>query len=193
MWGTSGNLSVKLSSAPLAVGITGSGASKGKLSIADLALVPEEGRAAVPWAGLLHATPSAETAIHLAIYRALPDVGAIYHVHTVASTLLGLEAQAHAEGDAYLEVTDLEMLKGWGVEWSGSTLKTRIPVLRNLESMDALAADFQRLLAAGQTLPVTFVAGHGMTVWGRTHAEARNRLEIAEFISQVLWQRRPCP
>ncbi len=29
-----------------------------------------------------------------------------------------------------------------------------------------------------------------MTVWGRTPEEARNRLEIAEFICQVLWQQR---
>ena len=190
MWGTSGNLSAKLSASPLAIAITGSGASKGELTLTDIAIAPEEARSAVPDLPACRGQASAETAIHLAVYRSRPDAGAVFHIHTVASTALSL---AHAPGLAApgeVEVTGLEMLKGWNTPWQVGGLRALIPVLPNLESMDALAREFTRLFAQGTTVPCILVAGHGMTVWGRTPEEARNRLEIAEFICQVLWQQR---
>lgn len=190
MWGTSGNLSVKLAAAPLAVAITGSGANKGELTVKDMAIVPDAARGQVPWAAMCRARPSAETAVHLAIYRSLPDVGAVYHVHTVASTLISLEEAARAEGPSAIEVRDLEMLKGWGVEWSGPSIKASIPIFPNRPSMEALAEDFSRHLATAPAVPVVIVPGHGMTVWGKSPNEARNRLEIAEFVCQVLAQQR---
>lgn len=190
MWGTSGNLSVKLTADPLAVAITGSGANKGELTVSDMAIVPDAARNQVPWAAMCRAKASAETPIHLAIYRSRPEVGAIYHVHTVASTLISLDEAARAEGRSSVEVRDLEMLKGWGVEWSGRSIEASIPVFPNRSEMDALADDFLRHLATPPAVPIVIVAGHGMTVWGKTPHEARNRLEIAEFVCQVLWQQR---
>lgn len=191
MWGTSGNLSARLLASPLAIAITGRGASKGELSLTDIAIAPEEARAKVPnLPAACRSHPSAETAIHLAVYRERPDAGAVFHVHTVASTALSLTYPPERDGPKGLEVAGLEMLKGWDVPWRDGALRTRIPVLPNQESMEALAGEFARLIAQGTTVPCILVAGHGMTVWGRTPEEARNRLEIAEFICQVLWQQR---
>ena len=189
MWGTSGNLSVKLASRPLTIAITGSGASKGELTYADLAIVPEEARASFPWLGPARARPSTETAIHLAIYQSLPGAGAVYHVHTVASTLVSLPSKQR-EGLRSVAISGLEMLKGWDVDWKQGELKAEVPVLPNRPHMDELAEDFSRLLNQCTDIPAVLVAGHGVTVWGKTPSEAQNRLEIAEFLFQVLWNQR---
>ena len=190
MWGTSGNLSAKIASSPLTIAITGSGASKGELTAADISIVPDDAVAKLDWAVVCRATPSAETVIHRTVYETIPQAVLVYHVHTVASTALSLAVVAQSRGPSYLEVQDVEMLKGWGVAWSGPSLSARIPILPNRESMQVLADDLRRRLAGGVTVPVVLVAGHGMTVWGRTPAETRSRLEVAEFICQVLWQQR---
>ncbi len=187
MWGTSGNLSVKLDARPLTIAISGSGASKGELAFGDIAVTPGERRAHFPWLGEGRRKPSAETVIHQAIYEQLPDAGAVYHVHTVASTALSLEA-ARLGARAYIDVRDLEMLKGWDIPWRSGKLAAAIPVIPNHERMDALAGGFTKLIKQGQPAPIIVVAGHGITVWGRSPEETRNRVEIAEFIFQTLWE-----
>ena len=190
MWGTSGNLSVKLANDPLTFAITGSGVDKGELTRAELAVVPVEAQKDVPSLGSSGLKASAESAIHQVLYERLPDVGAVYHVHTVASTLLSRACVSEGDGPWWLEITGFEMLKGWGVAWVEDEIRTKVPVLSNRADMRALAADFRRTLSTEVTAPIILVVGHGMTVWGRTPMEAKNRLEIGEFLCQALWQQR---
>jgi methylthioribulose-1-phosphate dehydratase len=187
MWGTSGNLSVKLDERPVTIAISGSGASKGEMAFGDIAVTPAERRAQFPWLGEGRRKPSAETIIHQAIYERLPDSGAVYHVHTVASTALSLEA-ARLGPKVSIDVHGLEMLKGWDVPWRGGKIAASIPVIPNHERMDVLADGFAKLIKQGLDAPIIVVAGHGITVWGKTPEETRNRIEIAEFIFQTLWE-----
>lgn len=187
MWGTSGNLSVKLDDRPLTIAISGSGASKGEMAFGDIAVTPAARRAHFPWLGEGRRKPSAETVIHQAIYKQLPDAGAVYHIHTVASTALSLEA-ARLGPKASIEVHGLEMLKGWDIPWRGNKITAAIPVIPNHERMDVLADSFAKLIKQGLQAPIILVAGHGITVWGKSPEETRNRVEIAEFIFQTLWE-----
>lgn len=190
MWGTSGNLSVRLPGLPLSLAITTSGASKGSLTLADIVVVPKERCGAEPFMPGARGKPSAETAIHLEVYRRVPESAAVFHVHTVASSALSIAVAPAHGGVAYLEVGGLEMLKGWGVGWKDGTLRAQIPVLPNREDMGHLAEDFAKLLGTSPLVPCILVAGHGITVWGKDINETRNRVEIAEFICQVLWEQR---
>ena len=197
MLGTSGNLSARLDSGPVGangpvIAITGSGASKGALDYADIAVLPEESRALLPALGAPRRTPSAESAIHRTVYERQPDAGAVFHVHTVASTALSRAAATGNEGAPSPVVAEgLEMLKGLGVSWRDGVLRAEIPVLANRADMGALAEDVGALLDAGDApLPALLVAGHGLTVWGATIEQTRNRLEAAEFICGVLWSER---
>src|SRR5471030_2457738 len=76
MWGTAGNLSIRLRSEPLSIVITPSGLNNGHLTVRDLLTIHEDRpKAAYPrWL-----SPSSETAIHQAVYRAAPGVGAVFH------------------------------------------------------------------------------------------------------------------
>jgi methylthioribose-1-phosphate isomerase len=85
-------------------------------------------------------------------------------------------------------VQGLEMLKGLGVVWRDGSLNAEIPVLPNRPDMAKLAEEVEALLMDGVTLPVLLVAGHGLTAWGHTIEQARDHLEAAEFVCQVLWE-----
>ncbi len=77
--GTSGNLSVRLT--PESILATPTGCSKYLLRSADMVVVDLEGRHLV---GSRHVT--SEIGMHLAIYRARPDVAAVVHAHPPVAT-----------------------------------------------------------------------------------------------------------
>ena len=187
MWGTSGNLSVLLQKEPRTFAITASGVSKGELTEDDLVIVeassvdPLEVKPVADG----HKKPSAESSIHAAIYQRVPRVGAVFHVHTISSTLVS-ERQPEAEGFGYLKVAGLEMLKGWGV-WDGDEVK--VPIFHNWPDAERIADDVSGYLKTAPQAPVLLVRGHGVTAWGKDLEQAKNHLEVAEFLFQVLWQR----
>ena len=73
--GTSGNLSARLDDGTVL--ITASGKHKGRLTLDDFVAVGRAGETR---------KPSAELTIHEVVYRATPDVRAVVHAHSVAST-----------------------------------------------------------------------------------------------------------
>mgnify|MGYP000945618549 CR=1 FL=1 len=84
--GGEGNVSVRLSATRLLV--TPSGVNKGFLEPSDLVVIDREGRPEVAGARV-----STEVKVHLAAYRARPDIGAVVHAHpptAIAFTLAGL-------------------------------------------------------------------------------------------------------
>src|SRR5688572_25230221 len=101
--GTSGNFSMLMSHDPLRIRITASGLEKGKLTETSFLELDGNGNA-VQGSG----KPSAETALHLTIYRGLPDVGSVLHTHSVWATIL---SDVFFDRGA-IEIEGYEMLKG---------------------------------------------------------------------------------
>ncbi len=187
MLGTSGNLSVRLPLGKPAMAITCSGVSKGLLTYDDIVVLPEDQRSGLFTRGDTIREPSAEAEIHETIYKCVASANAVLHVHTVASTALSRSAAVVAPPPRVI-VQGLEMLKGLGVVWRDGSLNAEIPVLPNRPDMAKLAEEVEALLMDGVTLPVLLVAGHGLTAWGHTIEQARDHLEAAEFVCQVLWE-----
>lgn len=172
MEGTGGNLSLREGST---IFITASGRAKGSLLTGDILEIPLTGD--FPDSGELR--PSAETAIHRALYGIFPETGAVLHVHTP-------EAVAVSEWEeARLPLPPLEVLKGMGVA-DPSTLPT-IPIFDNDLSVVNIARKIEERLGGEKTqLPVLLIRHHGSTVWGRTLEEAHRHLELAEFCFRVM-------
>ena len=119
---------------------------------------------------------SAEAPLHLARYRTDPAIGAIFHVHTVASTVL-----SRLDADAGVVRTDgFEMHKAVGAGTHDSVVE--IPVFRNDQDTAALAATVEARLGAGAAVPVFLLAGNGLYAWGATAADARRHVEGLEFL-----------
>ncbi len=167
---TSSNFSMRLDAAHAAVTI--SGRDKGALTRNDVMVVDLEGNA-------LDAAlrPSAETALHIQIYRRFPETGAVLHTHshnqTVASRLFAAEGAIALRG--------WELQKAIAGHTSHDSTLT-VPVFANSQDMAELAARVAGWLDAGKPLHAYLIEGHGLYTWGRDMAEAKRHLEALEFL-----------
>lgn len=162
---TSGNFSVRAGGRRVA--ITRSGVEKGDLTEAD---VLEAGVDAAAPAG-----SSAETALHLALYRGDPEVGAVVHTHADAAAILS--AVHAAEGEIVLAGWELlKALRGVATHEA----RVGIAIFPNDQDIPALAARVSAGLPAGAV--AYLIAGHGLYAWGRTGAEAQRHAVALEHL-----------
>jgi methylthioribose-1-phosphate isomerase len=167
MPGTAGNISARTGQT---AAITGSGLSKGELTVDDMVTVAVGD--SQPVSGSRR--PSAETAIHTAIYRAT-DANAVVHVHAPHAT-----AQTIGASTA-LTFTGYELIKGLG-----TTGAISIPVFTNHADVAGIGEDIeQHLKQHPDAPPVLFIAGHGITAWGADLAQARDRIECLEAMCEL--------
>ena len=177
--GTSSNYSVVLDRDPLRLLVTASGKDKSSLDpMSDFVVVDTTGHAAEAGAG----RPSAETLLHVVLVDECPEVGAVLHTHSAASTILS--DRFAAAGGLYLE--GYEMLKG--LEGIGThEERLWVPVFENTQDIPALAKDVRDLLA-GQPELIRYgflIRRHGLYTWGHNLFEARRHIEIFEFLFDV--------
>lgn len=167
---TSSNFSMRIDDGTIAVTI--SGRDKGALTPADVMAVGLDGK---PLDAALR--PSAETSLHLQIYRRLPATGAVLHTHsrnqTVASRLFA------ADG--------VIPLQGWELQKAITGYTTHdsrldVPVFPNSQDMRDIEARVDAWLEAGNPLHAYLIDGHGLYTWGPGMPEARRHLEALEFL-----------
>jgi methylthioribulose-1-phosphate dehydratase len=181
MVGTAGNLSARLEDGSF--WITASGRSKGQLEPKDFVRVDPQGQAIDR--GAEDAKPSAETAIHQALYGLFPKAQACYHVHSIEANL----ASRLVEGDL-LPLPPLEMLKGLGV-WEENPQCT-MPVFDNHFEVPQIAADIEhRFKTEVPKLPALLIRDHGVTVWANSTEAAFHAIELVEYIFRYLIAARP--
>ncbi|MEO8670268.1 MAG: methylthioribulose 1-phosphate dehydratase [Tahibacter sp.] len=167
---TSSNFSMRFDETRVAV--TVSGRDKGNLGPDDIMLVDLAGNAVGT-----DARPSAETALHIQMYRRDPTIGAVLHTHsrtqTVASRLFASAGVLRLEG--------YELQKAiTGYVTHESTLD--LPVFPNTQDMSELVARVDAWLDAGKPLHGYLIDGHGIYTWGTTMKEAKRHLEAFEFL-----------
>ncbi|MHB8370349.1 MAG: methylthioribulose 1-phosphate dehydratase [Leptospirales bacterium] len=176
MEGTGGNLSLREGDR---IFITPSGLHKGRIRPEEILEMTLEGTPLSP--GQLR--PSAETSIHLVLYRILPKIRAVIHVHTpeavVASTL----------GKSELSLPPLEVIKGLG--YHDPTKAPPIPIFENDLSVEQIAGNIKlRMEKANASLPALLIRHHGTTAWGESIDDALRHIELVEFCFRVLLESR---
>ncbi|GBQ83726.1 methylthioribulose-1-phosphate dehydratase [Gluconacetobacter johannae DSM 13595] len=171
---TAGNISRRLADGRIAV--TRSGGHKGHLTPDGVIEVTPDGRAVRPGE-----RPSAETLLHCQLYAFAPEIGAVLHGHSVASTVLSMAAAD------VIELTGYEVLKVFeGQDTHDTTV--RVPVFDN----DQDIARLSRVVAPhlGRMPAGYVIRGHGVYVWGGTMDGALARLEGLEFLLACELERR---
>jgi methylthioribulose-1-phosphate dehydratase len=175
MLGTAGNLSARL--AEDSFWITASGCSKGELTLEQFVCVSNTGDVLVR--PTPNAKPSAEASIHQAIYALFPEVRACYHVHSVPATLLS------SQSNDDLMLPAIEMIKGLGI-WEAEPA-VKLALFPNHSRVPQIADDISaRFQQQAPDVPACLIRNHGITVWGASPEEARNRVEVIEFLFQYL-------
>ncbi|WP_404787206.1 methylthioribulose 1-phosphate dehydratase [Altericista sp. CCNU0014] len=172
MWGTAGNLSARLPDNSF--WITASGCAKGELTPEQFVQMSLEGKLLTQTA----AKPSAETSIHQAVYRLFPDATACYHVHTVSANLASRLTAAEQ-----IRLPAIEMLKGLGI-WEANPTVHLALFSNHLQVSEIGAEMLARFGQKPPQIPACLIRDHGVTVWGRSQDEAKNRIEAMEFIFQ---------
>jgi len=166
---TAGNYSVRLDDGQFA--ITASGRHKGRLTEADVIVVDEGGQS------LEGTTPSAETELHLALYRRFENVGAVLHSHSPGAVAL---TRALRDADEWT-IEGHELLKVFpGI----STHRTHvgIPIVENSQDMADIKRAIAPRLLATPTPPAYLIRDHGLYGWGRTIEEAERVVEAVEWL-----------
>jgi methylthioribulose-1-phosphate dehydratase len=181
---TSGNFSVRIDRDRIAV--TRSGVDKGALTAGDILVQPLDQP--------LRLGSSAEAGLHVRLYRDAPEIGAIFHVHAPASSVI---SRAHL-ADGAVRIHGWELQKALsGVTTHEAAIET--PVVANDQDVAALAERVAVRLAdpppAAETrAPGYLLAGHGLYAWGRDPAEAWRHLEALETLfHQILTERSSRP
>ncbi len=172
---TAGNISVRIEGPRIA--ITRSGGHKGFLDSFSVIEVDLDANVVTPGA-----RPSAETLLHCQIYRAFPDVRAVLHGHSVANTVLSLEAPGEAMSFSGYEVQKIFA----GQTTHDATL--RMPLFDNDQDMARLADKVAPHLA--DATMGYLIRGHGIYMWGPDMDMALARLEGAEFLLACALERR---
>ena len=199
--GTSGNYSALLSRNPLRMAITATGIDKSRLDPDDFLEVNGRGQAgngsraalnppaanpcAANHSAEFRGAASAETLLHMAVAR-IRGAGAVLHTHSVWGTLLSTECAAQGG----IAIEGYEMLKGLaGVrthehrEW--------LPILQNQQDRASVAKAVAQALQRHPRTHGFLLEGHGLYTWGRDIEEARQHVEILEFLLEVVGRRLP--
>lgn len=176
MPGTAGNLSVRAGGEAL---VTSSGHAKGELTARDSALVRLCDSRPVTNSDV---SPSAETKIHTAIYRAT-DCAAVVHAHPPFATAVA-SRYGRADHLGWVLFEGYELIKGFGL---ADPTAVAVPVFPNWPDVARIGLDVQTYLEGRpSTPPALLIAGHGATTWGDSLTQARDRLECLEALCQLL-------
>lgn len=167
---TSSNFSMRIDDDTIAV--TVSGRDKGALGPSDVMAVALDGKPLDPGQ-----RPSAETALHLQIYRRLPETGAVLHTHSHNQTV---SSRLFADAGTI-------SLHGWELQkavtgYTSHDSSLELPVFPNSQDMRDIEARVDAWLDTGKPLYAYLIEGHGLYTWGRSMPEARRHLEALEFL-----------
>jgi methylthioribulose-1-phosphate dehydratase len=164
----SGNYSHRRSDG--AIAITVSGAHKARLVVGDVMTLGPSGQP------MDRRRPSAETPLHLMIYRLHPDAQAVLHTHSIPAVVLSRLMPDRSE----IRLAGYELLKAFpGVDTHDCAVD--VPIFDNSQDMAALAATVAAALTARQA-PAFLVRGHGLYGWGASMDEALCVVEAAETL-----------
>ena len=166
---TSGNYSVRLDDGSFAV--TVSGWHKGRLTLDGVMRVDAGG------ASLDGKRPSAETALHLSLYRRFPDAGAVLHSHSPQAVGLSRVFPA-ASGWTLAQHEMLKVYPGIATH----DLSRILPIVDNSQDMAVIDAAIAPRLLDADALPAYLIRGHGLYGWGADMAEAERVIEATEWL-----------
>ena len=170
--GTAGNLSARNSCSSF--WITASGQSKGSLTEQQLLHIDLDGEIIEQHSQY---RPSAETSIHISAYTLFPKIQSCLHVHMVEGNWV---CDDHRDTQ-WISLPPIEMLKGFG--WKQGD--ARILVTDNHDHVPNIAQEMRDMYEQQHdffVIPGFLIRGHGVTAWGSSIEEARNRIELLSFV-----------
>ncbi len=174
--GTSGNFSAAVNRDPLRLAMSPSGVDKGQLRAEQILLIDEGSNILSDHPG----KPSDESPLHIRVVMER-GAGAVLHTHSIWSTILS-DVYA-AEGG--LTIEGYEMLKGLeGIKTHEH--RAWLPIIENSQDMTALSENVSELLKDNGDAHGFLLRRHGLYTWGKDLAQAKQHVEILEFLLEAM-------
>ena len=165
---TAGNYSARLEDG---FAVTASGWHKGRLT--------EDGVLRLDADGMVigEGRSSAETHLHLSIYRQFPEAGAVLHGHSPQAVGLSRAfrdiASWHFAGHEMIKVFPGHVTHDAEIV---------LPIVDNSQDMREIEAAIAPALARPGAIPAYLIRDHGLYAWGRDLDEAERVLEAVEWL-----------
>lgn len=166
---TSGNLSVRIKNRSI-IAVTTSGKDKSLQTPEDFLLVDLEGKPVCSTT----LKPSAETLIHAAIYKSIPNCEAVFHIHTVMNNLV---SELYRD-EKKLGFKDHELIKAFDIWEPDASIS--VPIVENYFDIQILANEIKNKIVP--KVPGVLIRNHGIYVWGDSDFSATRHLEAFEFL-----------
>lgn len=164
----SGNYSARLSDGAFA--ITVSGRHKGRLTTGDIMTVDASGKS------LDERRSSAETPLHMLIYRMKPEAQSVLHTHSVSCVTLGMPRDRRS-----IRLRGYEMLKALP-GFPSHDDEAILPVFDNDQDMPKLAERVETVLREAPRTPAFLLRGHGLYAWAGSIEQAICAIEAVEHM-----------
>ncbi|WCL47580.1 methylthioribulose 1-phosphate dehydratase [Leptospira sp. GIMC2001] len=183
---TAGNLSIRDQNNRSIIWITTSGLNKGRIEPTDF--IPIDLETDLPIFLGSNQKPSAETSIHLTIYKNIPQVNCILHVHTVESMRCHLNLNKN-QPIGFWKLPPIELIKAFGI-WDENP-EVYLPIIYNHSMVENIASDLNQYFLSDnwknmkQAIPAILVENHGPTIWGESIEAANKHLEALDYIFKV--------
>lgn len=160
------------------VAIKPSGVDYAKLRASDIVLVELETGKTVEGA----LSPSSDTATHLELYKAFPNIGGIVHTHSRWATTF---AQAGKNIPA-LGTTHADYF-GEDVPCARKMTDAEIAGDYERETGKVIAECFEKLRLDPDTLPAVLAHSHGPFTWGKNAKDAVCNAVVLEEVAFMAW------
>lgn len=181
---TSSNFSFRVAKpSPAFCAISRSGVDKSGFEEEDFLYINES----LEWRDPPEAKPSAETLIHLAIYRWKPEIQFVAHTHSVADTVLSMNFAPEQQ----LRFSGYEIQKAFEGE---STHESEVfcPIFPNSQDMAEFSQQLEQALQDKKRLHGFLIAGHGLYTWGENLAQLKRHMEAWQFLFQCRLEELRC-
>lgn len=150
-----------------------SGVSYEKLTVDDLVVLDLDGKVVGG-----HLKPSSDTATHIELYKAFPDIGGVVHTHSTYAT-----AWAQAGKDIpSLGTTHADYFHG-GIPCTDDLSPEQIAGEYEKETGTAIIRRFSGLDPIHT--PAVLVKNHGPFTWGKNPAEAAYHAKVLEEVAKM--------
>jgi methylthioribulose-1-phosphate dehydratase len=166
---TSGNFSARLSDSEIAITI--SGVHKGRLTENDLLSIGINEEISN------EKKPSAETALHLQLYKLYQNINCVLHPHSQGATL----TKNYSENNILLEGYELQKAFE-GVTSHAS--KIIVPIFENDQDISRLAKKTEAYLIQNPDTKAYIIRGHGFYTWASSISATVRQCEALEFLLQ---------
>ncbi len=164
---TSGNFSQRLDAEHIV--ITSSGKDKSLLTADDVLSMNIDGMV------LDDGKPSAETQLHLQLYRRDSQLKAVLHTHSLDAVWCSQQV------GGVLRFEGLEILKAFpSIDSHEESIE--IPIFANNQDMLGLASEVEAYMTKNGQGVAYLIAGHGLYTWGASMADCLRHLEALEYL-----------